>query len=86
MEEHKKLITLVVMEHEYGNLPGNATWSCFQMPMNSHPEIFRLMGHQVFELCESEAADLIKRMGESMQLQLELRALYHGADHIKQQA
>lgn len=68
---------MIVMEHQYGVLPGNAVWSTFPMPEGTHEEIWKLQGHKVIDIPDEHGKRLCMEMADATKLQLELRQLYY---------
>jgi hypothetical protein len=76
----EKTVQLVLMEHQFGRLPGNAVWSCMQLPAGSVADIWRLMGHRVIEMPKEDARKILSQMEAATQLQVTLREYYKKAE------
>lgn len=68
---------IVIIEMQDLARPGNATWTAFKPPAETPNNVWELMGHKVIEVDDKEGKALLRRVRSSLQLQLDLRALYH---------
>lgn len=59
-------------------VPGNATWFAFKSPNEDKKADmgFELMGHKVVDVPDDDGQRILKKCGEHLELQFELRELF----------
>ena len=69
-------VKLVIAEMK-AEVPGNATWCCWELGDLFNEQVMKMIGHQVVEVSPECAKMLIDEMKTSIELQVKLRALFY---------